>query len=216
MPSFDVEQTLRGRTLLFAGATGFVGKVALSMFLHRYGEAIEKMVVVVRKGSSASAERRFFDKIVTSEPFEPLREKLGDKVDAFYRAKCQVLDGDITDPMLGFTDAEVRSLQESVDVVINCAGLVSFNPSLEVGLNVNTLGVQNVVDLCLKLDVPLVHVSTAFVAGNRNGLVFEDETVEGYFPKHGSIDGRDFSLDQEIADCQKRWRSCASAPMTAP
>ena len=59
----------------------------------------------------------------------------------------------------------------------------SFNPSLEVGLNVNTVGVKHTAELCLKLGVPMVHVSTAFVAGNRSGLVFEDEEVKGYFPK---------------------------------
>src|SRR5205807_9919765 len=55
--------------------TGFVGKVSLSMLLHRYGEALDKVWVLVRKGSSPSAEARFFDKIVTSEPFQPLRDK---------------------------------------------------------------------------------------------------------------------------------------------
>src|SRR6185436_13012706 len=77
------------------------------------------------------------------------------------------------------------------------------NPSLEVGLNVNTHGVKHAVDLCLALDLPLVHMSTAFVAGNRDGLVFEDEEVVGYFPKKGELDGRDFSLEQELKDCER-------------
>ncbi len=46
-------------------------------------------------------------------------------------------------------------------------------------------------------------MSTAFVAGNRDGLVFEDEEVSGYFPKKDELDGRDFSLEQELADCEK-------------
>src|SRR5438876_937354 len=104
---------------------------------------------------------------------------------------------------MGMDETLARSLKGQVDVVVNCAGLVSFNPSLEVGLNVNTLGVKNVVELCLHLGVPLVHMSTAFVAGNKSGLVFEDEEVLGYFPKKGDLDGRDFSLEQELKDCQR-------------
>src|SRR6476659_4701568 len=150
----DVTKALTGRRVLFAGATGFVGKVTFSMLLHRYGQTLEKVYVLVRKGSSASAERRFFDKIATSEPFQPLRDTFGGEQGAldFLHSKIQVLDGDITDPWVGLDEPLARDLKGKVDVFVNCAGLVSFNPSLEVGLNVNTHGVKNVVDFCLHLD----------------------------------------------------------------
>jgi long-chain acyl-CoA synthetase len=200
----DVTKLLTGRRVLFAGATGFVGKVSLSMLLHHYGEVLEHVYVVVRKGSSKDARTRFFDKVATSEPFLPLREKYGeDGARAWLEQKCTILDGDITDPWMGLDEAAAKALKGELDVVVNCAGLVSFNPSLEVGLNVNTHGVKYLVEACLHWDVPLVHMSTAFVAGNRSGLVFEDEDVVGYFPRRGEIDGRDFSLEQELADCEK-------------
>jgi long-chain acyl-CoA synthetase len=201
----EVAKVLTGKRILFTGATGFVGKVALSMLLHRYGRELARVWVLVRKGSSASSEQRFFDKVATSEPFEPLREAHGspEAALAFLREKCVVLDGDVTDPGFGLPQGTLDKLPGQVDVVINCAGLVSFNPSLEVGLNVNTVGVQHATNLCLKLGVPLVHVSTTFVAGNRSGLVFEDEAVPGYFPKKDELDGRDFSLAQELTDCAK-------------
>jgi len=200
----DVSATLAGRHLLFVGSTGFVGKVTLSMLLHRYGQALGRVSVVVRRGSSASAEARFFDKVFPGEPFRPLRDELGDAGAAeFVRSRVSVLDGDVTEPGFGLPEASLAALRGSVAAVINCAGLVSFNPSLEVGLKVNTHGVQHAVDLALQLDVPLVHVSTAFVAGNRSGLVFEDEEIVGYFPKRGELDGRDFSLQRELTDCRE-------------
>jgi long-chain acyl-CoA synthetase len=201
----DVTRTLTGRRILFAGATGFVGKVSLSMLLHHYGDVLAHVYVLVRKGSSKSATARFYDKVATSEPFEPLRTRHGDQaaLDAWLKRTCTILDGDITDPWMGLDEAQAKALKGQVDVVVNCAGLVSFNPSLEVGLNVNTHGVKYLVDTCLHWDVPLVHMSTAFVAGNRSGLIFEDEEVVGYFPKRGEVDGRDFSLEQELADCEK-------------
>ena len=73
----DVTKTLTGKRVLFVGVTGFVGKVSLSMLLHRYGEVLEKLFILVRKGSSKDAGTRFYDKVANSEPFEPLREKFG-------------------------------------------------------------------------------------------------------------------------------------------
>ncbi len=204
LPELNVTQILTGKRLLFAGATGFVGKVTLSMLLARYGQELDKLYVLVRKGSAPSAERRFFDKVATSEPFQPLRDSLGDAgALEFIRQKVEVIDGDITDPLMGLEPAQAEALTGQVHAIVNCAGLVSFNPSLEVGLNVNTHGVKNTVELALRWKVPLIHMSTAFVAGNRNGLVFEDEEVVGYFPRQDELDGRDFSLEQEIADADK-------------
>ena len=200
----NVTEVFSGRRILFAGSTGFVGKVTLSMLLTRYGEVLDKVYVLVRKGSAPSAERRFYDKVATSEPFQPLRDAYGEQgALEFFRRKCEILDGDITDPLMGLTPEQADALTGKVHAILNCAGLVSFNPSLEVGLNVNTHGVMHTVDLALKWAVPLVHMSTAFVAGNRDGLVFEDEDVVGYFPRHDELDGRDFNLDQELADAEK-------------
>ncbi len=38
----DVAATLKGKRILFVGATGFVGKVALSLLLRRYPEIAEE------------------------------------------------------------------------------------------------------------------------------------------------------------------------------
>jgi long-chain acyl-CoA synthetase len=204
LPPLDVTRILTGKRVLFAGVTGFVGKVSLSMLLHHYGEVLGHVYVLVRKGSNRDATSRFFDRVARSEPFEPLREAHGEAgLDAWLRARCTVLDGDITDPWLGIPEERALTLKGQIDVVINCAGLVSFNPSLEVGLNVNTHGVKHLTAACVHWDVPLVHMSTAFVAGSRSGLVFEDQEIVGAFPKRGELDGRDFSLEQELADCEK-------------
>jgi len=141
---------------------------------------------------------------VPREPFQPLRDHHGDEqAEAFVLERTRVLDGDITDPFLGLSERVLAELAGQVDVVVNCAGLVSFNPPLEVGLKINTYGVRNAVELSQRLGVPLVHVSTAFVVGNKSGLVFEDEEIVGYFPRKGELDGRDFSLQNELDDAAR-------------
>ncbi len=95
----------RREEILLTGSTGFLGKVTLSMLLHRYGEVLGRVWVLVRRGSATSAEARFVEKVVRSEPFQPLRDHRGDaEAEAFVRARCGVLDGDITDPLFGLSD----------------------------------------------------------------------------------------------------------------
>jgi long-chain acyl-CoA synthetase len=203
-PVLSVSDALAGKRILLTGSTGFLGKVTLSMLLHRYGEVLGRVWALVRRGSSTSAEARFVEKVVRSEPFQPLRDRHGDeRAEAFVLERTRVLDGDITDSLLGLSDQALSELAGQVDVVVNCAGLVSFNPPLEVGLKINTYGVRNAVELCQRLGVPLVHISTAFVVGNKSGLVFEDEEIVGYFPRKGELDGRDFSLQNELDDAAR-------------
>ncbi len=207
---FDVGRALAGRRILVTGATGFVGKVALSMLLHRYPE-VGKVFVLVRPGTGGSAEARFFDKVAESRPFDPLREAHGHGFADFLREKCRPLAGDLAGPLLGLGEADLERAG-GLDLVLNCAGLVDFNPSLELALQVNAAGARNAAELARRCGAALVHVSTCFVAGNRDGVVFEDEEIAGYFPrreglvgrpKEETLDAADFELEGELDDCRR-------------
>jgi len=202
--SLDLRQAFAGREVMITGVTGFLGKVALAMLLDRYPE-VGRVHVLVRPRAGGTADDRFFGKVVTAPPFNPLREKHGEGFDAFLRQKCAPLAGDVTDAMFGLTEAELASLDGKLACVINSAGLVTFNPSLELALDVNTRGAMNGAALCKRTGATLVHVSTCFVAGTRRGPVFEDETMVGSFPKlaEGDLPGEDFSLENELRDCEK-------------
>jgi len=154
-PTLHVGQVLARKGVLFLGATGFLGKVTLSMLLTRYGGELDQIYVLSRRGSSGSARRRFEDQVATSEPFKPLWDDLGlERGARFLEGKCQVLEGDITSPACGLTPEQLQQLKGKVQIAVNCAGLVSFNPSLDVGLSVNSLSVRNVVQVCQALEIP--------------------------------------------------------------
>ena len=53
---------------------------------------------MVRRGSGTDSEARFWQSVVTSPAFDPLREKHGGKeaLATFLREKVVVVDGDIT------------------------------------------------------------------------------------------------------------------------
>jgi len=209
-PRLDVTETLRGKSILLIGTTGFVGKVALSMLLHHYPD-IGRVYCLVRPGAGNTADERFYKKVASSEVFDPLRAQHGDGYDAFMRSKIVAIAGDIGRPLCNLTDEQFATLK--VDVIINSAGLVSFAPSLESALRINANGAKNVLDTARKLGAKLVHVSTCYVCGRREGDVWEDEPVVGYFPRSKSISrdwgdeesllDRDFDPAAEVADCQK-------------
>ncbi|HEY0251862.1 MAG TPA: SDR family oxidoreductase, partial [Kofleriaceae bacterium] len=209
-PRIDVTETFRGKHILLIGTTGFVGKVALSMLLHRYPD-VGRVYCLVRPGAGNTADERFFRKVATSEAFDPVREVHGANYEAFMRGKIEAVAGDIGRPLCNFTDEMCAGMK--IDVIINSAGLVSFMPSLESAIRINSLGAKNVLDLARKLGAKLVHVSTCFVAGQRDGDVWEDEPVVGYFPRSKAISrdwgsenellDRDFDPAAEIADCQR-------------
>lgn len=202
--TLDVSETLAGKRILLIGTTGFVGKVALSMLLHRYPD-IGTVYCLVRPGAGNTAEQRFYKKVATSEAFDPLRAQHGDNYVPFLRQKIVAVAGDIGRPLCNFTDEQFAEFAAAggIDVLVNSAGLVSFMPSLESALRINANGAKNVLETARRLGSRLVHVSTCYVAGRRDGEVWEDEPIVGYFPRNDELRDRDFDPISEIADCQR-------------
>src|SRR6185369_509088 len=200
---FSPTEIFKDRGLMIIGATGFVGKVTLSMLLHRF-PSIGKVYVTVRARSQEESETRFWNNVITSPPFDPVRERYGDNFDEFIRDKVAIVGGDVAEENLGFTEEEAERVAGDIDAVINSAGNVTFNPTLESALRTNVVGTQNVIAFAKRMKRPaLVHISTCFVAGNRSGSIWEDDEVMGYFPRRGELTGVNFSVAEEIRDCAK-------------
>src|SRR5437762_2246678 len=150
MAPIDLAKAFAGREILITGVTGFLGKVALTMLLDRYPQ-IGKVYVLVRPRAGGTAEDRFFQKVVTTPPFRDLSEQL-------VREKCVPIAGDVTDPMFGLSAEQLQAFSGKLACVINCAGLVTFNPSLEIAIAVNTEGALHGAELCKKTGATLLHI----------------------------------------------------------
>ncbi len=193
----------RDRKIFLIGSTGFLGKVTLSMLLHSFPN-IGRVYLTVRARSREESESRFWNNVLTAPPFDPLRDRYGRAFEGFIRDKVVVLGGDIGEENLGYSEEEAQAVADDIDIVINSAGNVTFNPTLESALRTNVVGTQNVIAFTRRMKRPaLVHVSTCFVAGNRSGSVWENDPVPGYFPRRPELPGVEFSVDQEIKDCAK-------------
>ncbi|MFQ5791999.1 MAG: SDR family oxidoreductase, partial [Acidobacteriota bacterium] len=192
-----------GRKILLLGGTGFLGKVCLGMLLDRFPQ-IGRIYLMVRANSPAQRESRFWDVILPSPAFDPLRKRYGEGLEDFLRKKLVIVGGDIYYESLGFPEEQAAAIASDIDVLLNCSGRVTFNPPLEAALKTNVTGTLNTIAFAKRMKRPaLIHVSTCFVAGNRSGEIWENEPVIGYFPRKGEPEVPDFSVAQEIRDCER-------------
>ncbi len=196
-------EIFEGKKIFFIGGTGFVGKVTLSMLLNNF-PGIGKVYATVRARDANESQIRFWQSIVTSPTFDPLREKYGDGFEDFIREKVVPVNGDVGTEFLGMSEEEARAIMRECDVIINGAGNVTFNPPLESALRTNVNGSNNIIQLARMMKRPtLVHVSTCFVAGKRSGSIWENEPVVGYFPRKNELIGTQFDVNKEIEDCAR-------------
>src|SRR5688572_28145761 len=203
MSKLSPTEIYNGRNIFLIGSTGFLGKVTLSMLLQQFPN-IGRVYVTVRARSQEESEARFWNSVITAPPFDPLRERYGKALDGFIRDKVVVLGGDIAETNLGYSEEQAQAIANDIDVVLNSAGNVTFNPTLESALRTNVVGTQNVISFTRRMKRPaLIHVSTCFVAGNRSGPVWENDPVLGYFPRKDELKGVHFSVEEEIRDCAR-------------
>lgn len=194
----DVSRQLGGKRFVVFGGTGFLGKVWLALILEKYPE-LEHLYLLVRAKKDVTPEQRFWASIAKSEVMRTLREKHGDGYEAFLREKITPIDGDVSLPFCG---VKPETLQGPIDAVVNVSGVVDFDPPLDEALQVNAFGVQNLVELAKKLgNVPVLHTSTCYVAGNRTGQVDEVDPREFPFPRADELERSHWSPQREIGEC---------------
>src|SRR5438093_8028627 len=174
--------------MLLLGGTGFVGKVVLAMILDRFPE-LKCLVVQVRRKKNLPGEERFYTEILHSPPLRPIVERVGGE--EILRKKVQVVEGDLDQPLCGIPPGALDQLRDKVDVVVNLAGVVDFDPPVNESFDTNIFGTEHLIELVQLLNAKLVHVSTSYVAGKKNGRIPEDVSI-GYLRLGDADDGRHF------------------------
>jgi fatty acyl-CoA reductase len=169
-------ERLDGRRVLITGVTGFVGEALLHRLLHDV-PGITPVVLVRPKAGQPGRDR--IASLLAKAIFTESAERAGGADELIKR--IEIVEGDLT------------ALPElpDVDLVVHCAGDVSFDPPIQEAFDTNVLGVQALLERIARLDVaraergaaPIhyVHISTAYVGGRRRGPVPEgpvDHTVE--------------------------------------
>jgi len=191
---FSVGETLAGKHILLIGVTGFIGKVWMVNLLEEIPQ-IGKITLLIRRNRNASGQRRY-EKIVEESPcFDTLARRHGASLLAFLKEKVDVVEGDVSQPGLGLAEEVHARLIRSLDLIVNSAGLTDFNPDLRDALSSNVESAAHLLEFLRQCDhAGLMHLSTCYVIGARDGRVSE-ELQDNYNPTHDP----DFDSEKEIA-----------------
>jgi long-chain acyl-CoA synthetase len=177
----SVRETLAGKNVLLVGVTGFIGKVWLVHLLAEVPE-IGKVTLLIRRSRTTGAERRFTKIVEESPAFDLLHERYGRTLGAFLRERVEVVEGDVSQPGLGLEVPARERLAQTLDLVVNSAGLTDFNPDLRDALASNVDSVLCLIEFLRQCRrAALVHLSTCFVVGARDGC-FTEDLAENYSP----------------------------------
>src|SRR5882724_2363272 len=198
----SVRESLSGKHVMLIGVTGFIGKVWLVDLLQQVPD-IRKITLLIRRNRTTTARRRF-EKIVEESPtFDVLQEIHGRGLGQFLKEKIEVVEGDVSAPGLGLEAATRERLGKSLDVVVNSAGLTDFNPDLRDALSSNVDSTLHLVEFLRSSDhAALMHLSTCYVVGERDGRV-QEELRENYNP----TDDPRFDSEREIESVRTLIRS---------
>jgi thioester reductase-like protein len=196
-----VRETLAGKHLMLIGVTGFIGKVWLVDLLEKIPD-IRKITLLIRRNRTTSARRRF-EKIVEESPaFDRLQEMYAEKLAQFLREKIEVVEGDVSLPGLGLDTETQNRLLGSLDLVVNSAGLTDFNPDLRDALSSNVDSTMHLLEFLRKCDhAALMHLSTCYVVGMRDGRVTEDLRAN-----YNPVGNPEFDAEKEVASLREMVR----------
>jgi HAD superfamily hydrolase (TIGR01490 family) len=175
VPTMLVDR-LAGTTVLVTGVTGFVGEALLHRLLSQVPD-ITIAPLVRPKGSTTGADR--IAAMLAKPIFSDVVEAAGG-VEEVLRRRIRVVEGDLSD---------VPALPADLDAVVHCAGDVSFDPPVDEAFATNVVGTRHLLQRVAEVGhhVHYVHISTAYVAGRRRGVIPE-----------GSVD-HDIDLEAELA-----------------
>jgi long-chain acyl-CoA synthetase len=198
----SVRHTLANRHIMLIGVTGFIGKVWLVNLLENIPE-IGKITLLIRRNRTTSSQRRF-EKIVEESPtFDTLQERYGRNLGAFLKEKVEVVEGDVGEPGLGLDAATQARLAKSLDLIVNSAGLTDFNPDLREALSSNVDSAVHLLEFIRRCDHSgLMHLSTCYVVGMRDGRVTEELK-----PNYNPAGDPEFDVEREIASLRETIRS---------
>jgi amino acid adenylation domain-containing protein/thioester reductase-like protein len=137
--------------VFLTGATGFFGAHLLRALLE---QGVQRIYCLVRGD--------------TERLTQTLDWYFGAAYTAYALSKTTVITGDVSKPSFGLSDADFSTLSQRIDAVYHCAADVRhYAADRESLCAVNQIGVKNAIALAKAGNIPLHHISTASIAGER-------------------------------------------------
>ncbi|CAH8333432.1 unnamed protein product, partial [Eruca vesicaria subsp. sativa] len=173
---------LENRTVLVTGASGFLAKVFVERVL-RLQPNVKRLYLLVRASDNKSAKQRLHTEVFEKDLFRVLRKNVGDEsLKALVSEKVVPVPGDISLINMGVSDSNLlQDMMQEIDIIVNSAATTRFDERYDVALGINTFGPLNILNFAKKCVKPqlLLHVSTAYVCGEKSGLILEKPFAMG-------------------------------------
>jgi len=154
------------KNILLTGGTGFIGSNIAYRFLQRG----DKVYFLIRPKEGIEPGKRIEDSIKVID-------------DNFHLGQYQydILEGDITSPFCGIAKEKISQLNGNIDEFWHAAASFSFDElEAELTKRVNLGGTRNALDLASAIgSPPFHHLSTAYTAGDFEGIFFEADLNKG-------------------------------------
>ncbi|KAH6770436.1 hypothetical protein C2S52_015239 [Perilla frutescens var. hirtella] len=204
-------QFFEGKNIFVTGATGLLGKVLVEKILR--STPVGKIYVLVKADDREAAMERLANELINSELFGCLQEKYGKYYQELIREKLIPVVGNICEPNLGIDIESARTMMEDINVIIESAAITTLNERYDLLVHTNVNGPQRTMSFaksCKNLEI-LVHFSTVYVNGEKEGVVFETPLINGENRRNDT--SSDKSRQLEIADDEitMALRSCTSS-----
>src|SRR5512133_722572 len=148
------------RVHLITGYPGFIGKRLVRRLAQDAEPRGERLVLIVQPKHAAAARADLAAQGAT---------------------RAEVIEGDVEQMHLGLSGAEFKHLAGAVTAVWHLAAISWLGADPRYIRRVNVEGTRNVIDFAYaaKRLVRLNHFSTAYVSGDRIGVILEDELAMG-------------------------------------
>ncbi|KAK4730750.1 hypothetical protein R3W88_023738 [Solanum pinnatisectum] len=169
-----IVEFFEGKNILVTGATGFLAKALIEKML-RTTPKVNKIYLLIRAKDEEAAFHRLKIEIMESELFKYLEEMHGEYYKSFILDKLIPIVGNIYEPNLGMDIIISDKIAQEIDLIVDSAAITTFDERYDLALDANVNGPYQLMMFakkCKKLKL-LMHYSTAFANGEREGLILE-------------------------------------------
>ena len=157
------------RTIFITGGTGNIGTALIERLLTR--DHSTRLILLVRGGSTEQARERIENSLQMLSPQFCFAD---------HAERVTLLTGDITERFLGLDPATWTRVAGELTEIVHCAAATKFLLPLPCARTINVTGTAHVLALAEAAHRhgqlrQMVHVSTAFVSGDRTGIIYEED-----------------------------------------
>jgi thioester reductase-like protein len=158
-----------------AFVTGGTGLLGINIIKELVQNTSANIFLLVRNPTQEKRDKFFKDLLAFSGGLWPV---------GFPFDRIKIVEGDVTRKHLGIAPRMRSRLYHEVDIIYHSAAVIKLSGAEAETRAVNVMGTRNVLDFAQECErrgrlEKVVHVSTMAVAGNREGLIYEDDLDAG-------------------------------------